>query len=89
MDFDSNQYSRLSAIEVNGRSVGADNISGESGKTVFGRFLSLLKGAAKELRFMYHRRYAAATAFQLAGGGEARLVDARWQASGGRSRVAD
>lgn len=48
-----NQYSRLSAIEVDGTSAGADEISEEGGKAVFGRFFSLPKGASKEVRFTY------------------------------------
>ena len=47
------QPSRLLDIAIDGASAGAEEIGAESGKTVFGRFFSLPKGATREVAFHY------------------------------------
>ena len=45
--------SRLLDVAIDGESAGAEEIGEESGKTVFGRFFGLPKGAKREVAFRY------------------------------------
>ena len=45
--------SRLVDIAIDGANVGAEEVTAESGKTVFGRFFGLPKGAQREVAFRY------------------------------------
>jgi hypothetical protein len=47
------QPSRLLDVAIDGASAGAEEIGTENGKTVFGRFFGLPKGAKREVSFRY------------------------------------
>jgi hypothetical protein len=47
------QPSRLLDVAIDGASAGAEEIGAENGKTVFGRFFGLPKGATQEVAFRY------------------------------------
>jgi hypothetical protein len=47
------QPSRLLDVAIDGASAGAEEVSAESGKSVFGRFFALPKGAKREVAFHY------------------------------------
>jgi hypothetical protein len=46
-------HSRLLSVQIDGAEAGPSELTEENGKTVFGRFFALPKGAKRELSFSY------------------------------------